>query len=106
MTQNELSLAVAFAQSDQELQTFVGEGSSQELNDLFLGYAMLDYKAACITIRDLASLIRHECMQMNGEIDTHQLNEIADIGRHKFNVVGLGDDDVVTEMPEWFAVAV
>ena len=102
MTQNELSLAVAMAQSNEELQTFVGEGSSQELNDLFLGYAMSDYKVTCITIRDLAALIRHECMQMNGELDTHQLNEIADIGKHKFSIVGLGDDDVVTELPHWF----
>jgi|SaaInlV_165m_DNA_2_1040747.scaffolds.fasta_scaffold159401_1 hypothetical protein len=111
MTRNELSLAVAMAQSDEELETFIGENSSQRLIDLFNGFGLSDYNPVHITIRDLACLVRYECTMMNCELDNHALNEIAELGKTKFIIVGLGDDDVATMLtadvlPHWYSVLV
>lgn len=112
MTRNELSLAVAMAQSDEELETFVGENSSQRLIDTFNCFGMGDFKPVHITIRDLAALIRHECMQMNGELCNRALGEIAELGKRAFMIVGLGDDEVDDlflcgeSLPHWYAVMI
>lgn len=111
MTRNELSLAVALAQSTEELETFLGENSSERLCDLFNGFGLSDYAAVHITIRDLACLIRYECTQMNGELDNRALTEIAELGKSKFIIVGLGDDSIQTvmsaeNMPHWYSVLV
>ncbi len=95
VTNNELSLAVAIAESDQTLDTFVGEGSSQALNTTFDGFGLADFEPVTITVRMLASLVRHQCMQMNGEFNSEALNEIATVGRRKFVIVGLGDDETI-----------
>lgn len=108
MTRNELSLAVAMAQSDEELETFVGENSSQRLIDTFNCFGMANFAAVTITIRDLAALVRHECMQMNGELCNRSLSEIAELGKSKFHIVGLGDDNiddlllVGASLPHWY----
>ena len=110
MTRNELSLAVSLAQSYEKLElgTFIGKHGSQRLIDLFNGYALSDYNPVHITIRDLAALVRYECMMMNGELDTAALQEIAEVGKAKFIIIGLGDDDVNTlltakNLPDWYS---
>jgi hypothetical protein len=105
MTRNEFSLAVGLAQSTESLETFVGEGSSQRLNDVFCGFGMSDYNPVHVTVRDVAALIRHQAQQFNGELDNEALEEIATVGRRKFIMVGIGDDDVGAVigacLPEW-----
>ena len=105
MRRNELSLAVAMAQSDCDLQTFIGEGSSQDLNELFNGYGLSDAPVH-VTIPQLAALIRHEAMMMNGELCGRVMDSIAAIGKTKFIIIGLGDEDVIQllecSLPGWY----
>lgn len=112
MTRNELSLALAMAQSDMELPTFLGENGSQRLIDLFEGFGLSDYQPVHITIRDLAALVRYECTMFNGEIDNVALADIAETGKTKFIVIGLGDDDIDdlflsgATLPAWYDMLV
>jgi hypothetical protein len=107
MTKTELSRAVMLAQSDADLPTFVGSGSSDSLNRTFDGFGLPDFQAVDVTIVAVAALIRHQCVTINGELDHDALQEIASVGRHKFNVVGFGADDVELERkakpPQWYA---
>jgi hypothetical protein len=107
MTKTELSRAVRLAQSDADLPTFVGPGSSESLNRTFEGFGLPDFQAKDVTIVALAALVRHQCVMMNGDLDHAALEEIASVGRRKFNVVGFGADDVEMERtakpPHWYA---
>ena len=103
MTRNELSKAVALAQTDVSLPKYIGP---QSVDCPFDGFALSDFEPVTCTIRDLAALVRYQCMQLNGELDTTALNEIAECGKRKFTIVGLGDDDIETHelsLPHWFA---
>jgi hypothetical protein len=104
MTKAELSRAVMLAQSDAALPTFLGSGSSESLNRTFEGFGLPDFQAVDVTIVALAALVKHQCVMMNGELDHDALQEIANIGRRKFNVVGFGADDVEREAkpPQWY----
>ena len=107
MTRTELSRAVMLAQSDADLPAFVGPGSSENLNRTFDGFGLPDFQAVDVTIVAVAALVRHQCVMMNGELDHDALREIASVGRHKFNVLGFGADDVELERkgkpPKWYA---
>lgn len=107
MTKAELSRAVMLAQSDAILPTFVGPGSSESLNSTFDGFGLPDFQVVDVTIVAVAALVRHQCVTLNGELDQDALQEIASVGRHKFNVVGFGADDVELEReanpPNWYA---
>jgi hypothetical protein len=100
MNQREFSLAVALAQSDETLPTLLGENCSVRLVTLFDGFGLASFKPVTVTIRDVAALVRHEAMQMNGELSNEALTEIQNVGRHKFNIVGLGDTDVTAIVTE------
>lgn len=107
MTKTELSRAVMLAQSDADLPTFLGPGSSESLNNTFEGFGLTSFPAKDVTLVALAALIRHQCVMMNGDLDHDALEEIDSVGRHKFNVVGFGADDVELERnakpPNWYA---
>lgn len=100
MNQREFSLAVALAQSDETLPTLLGENCSVRLVTLFDGFGLASFQPVTVTIRDVAALVRHEAMQMNGELSNEALTEIQNVGRHKFNIVGLGDTDVTAIVTE------
>lgn len=106
MTKTELSRAVMLAQSDADLPTFVGPGCSESLNRTFDGFGLLDFQAVDVTIVAVAALVRHQCVMLNGELDHDALQEIAIVGRHKFNIVGFGADDVELDQkanpPKWY----
>jgi len=106
MTKTELSRAVRLAQSDADLPTFLGQGSSENLNRTFEGFGLPDFQAVDVTLIAVAALVRHQCQMMNGELDHEALQEISSVGRHKFNVVGFGADDVEIEQkvkpPSWY----
>ncbi len=106
MTKTELSRAVMLAQSDADLPTFLGPGSSESLNRTFEGFSLPGFQAVDVTIVAVAALVRHECVMMNGDLDHDALQEVASVGRHKFNIVGFGADDVEMERtarpPHWY----
>ena len=56
-------------------------------DDLFNGFGLPDFKPVTCTIRQLAKLVRWQCICLNGAVDGNNLNEIAEIGRKKFIVV-------------------
>ena len=107
MTKTELSRAVRLAQSDADLPTFLGTGSSENLNRTFNGFGLPDFQAVDVTLIAVAALVRHQCQMMNGELDHEALQEISSVGRHKFNIVGFGADDMEFEQkanpPHWYA---
>lgn len=107
MTKTEFSRAVMLAQSDADLPTFVGPGSCESLNRTFEGFGLPDFQVVDVTIVAVAALVRHQCVMMNCELDPEALQEVARVGRHKFNIVGFGADSVEMERnakpPDWYA---
>ncbi len=80
MTKPELSKAMELAQSDEEIGLLD--------TDIFHGFGLPDFKQVFCTTLQLAQLIRWQCFQMNGGIDSEALQEIANMGRKRFMVVG------------------
>lgn len=83
MTKNELSKALELARSDTELPPMLGP----EATDLFDGFALESFSVVYCTMRQLAALIRYQCIMLNGGLDSEALNEIATHGKRKFMVV-------------------
>lgn len=100
MTTNELSKAVALAQSKVHLPRYIGPLS---VDCPFLGFILDDFQPVTCTIVDLAALVRHQCMNLDGTIDNVALQEIATAGKTKFTIVGLGDDTIEAELPHWYS---
>lgn len=88
MTKQQLSEAVRIAQSDVELPQFLGEKSDQELIDLFDGFGLPTFQPVVCTVKQLAALVRYQCVMYNGDVSATALNEIYRHGRRKFQVVG------------------
>lgn len=80
MNKQELKDAFEIAKSDIEI--------SFRESDVFMGFGLPEFKPVYVTKRQVAGLIRYQCFQFNGGIDNEALKEIADIGRHKFIIVG------------------
>jgi hypothetical protein len=55
---------------------------------IFAGFGLSDYQPVFVTLDSVAALINWQCLQFNGQYDPIALNEIADAGRHKFNIIG------------------
>lgn len=81
MKKSQLDQAVKVAQD--QSQSLLNEDIT-----IFNGFALTGFKTVVCTIRQLAALVRWQAVQLNGSIEGTALNEIANIGRHKFNVVG------------------
>lgn len=79
MTKDQLSQSLALALSDADL--------SKE-DEPFMGFGLPDFQPLVCTIPQVARLIRWQCIRLNGSIDSEALNEIADAGRKKFQIVG------------------
>ena len=79
MTRSQLEKAVQLALSDTDL----------DVADLaiFDGFGLRGFEPVTVTTRALAMLVRWQCIQFNGHIDPENLNEIATLGRKRFNVV-------------------
>ena len=53
------------------------------------GCALPDYQfPVFVTRKQVAKLIRWDCLQFNGEFDAEELNNIGIIGKRKFRIVG------------------
>lgn len=44
--------------------------------DLFDGFALREFRPVCCTLRSMASLIKWQALQFNGQFDQEALNEI------------------------------
>ena len=53
------------------------------------GCALPDFQyPVYVTVKQVAALIRWDCLLLNGEIDSRELNDIGIIGKKKFRIVG------------------
>ncbi len=80
MTRHELSEALTLARSGADLNL-------DEIG-IFDGFALRDFAPVVCTIEALAVLVRWQCICFDGSIDHDALNEIATVGRRRFQVVG------------------
>ena len=87
MTKENLNAAVLLAQ-DQTVRFIDDNGQHIEDISMFWGFALPSFKTVVATTRQLAALVRWQCLRTNGSMDSDNLQEIASIGRHKFNIVG------------------
>jgi len=78
MTKSELSQAVNKALSNENLG---------EVPNVVDGYGLPDFKPVHITLNNLAALVRWQCVQLNGSLDSTALNELAQIGKKKFLIL-------------------
>jgi hypothetical protein len=80
MTKDEFSKAVEIAKSDADL--------SADVTGLFDGCGLPGFEPVHVTLRNVAELIRWQALQLNGQFDAEALNEVANIGRKRFIIVG------------------
>ena len=55
---------------------------------LFDGYAYPDFDPVTCTIKQVAALMRWQARYLNGNWDMEEINDIREVGRAKFMVVG------------------
>lgn len=83
MTKEEFKQAVELAR---DRQGYLGFDDTNI--HIFSGFCLKGFKPVHCTLADVADLIRWQAFKFNGEIDAQALDEIAEVGRHKFIVVG------------------
>ena len=54
---------------------------------ILFGCALSNFKPVTTTIRVVAAMIRYQCIQLNGEFDTEELNSLANIFRRKVTII-------------------
>ena len=54
--------------------------------DIFNGFGLRDFKPVTCTVKDVAGLLKWQCLMFNGQIDHNALNEVWE-NRKKFIVV-------------------
>lgn len=80
MTKAEFAKAYNLAKSNEQL--------NYENMDLFAGYGLAGFKPVHVTIADIASLIRWQALQLNGQFDGEELHNIALAGKKGFIIIG------------------
>jgi hypothetical protein len=78
LTKQEFSDALTLANSDAKLD---GDLS------VFEGFGLEGFKPVYCTVEQVASLIRYQCLQFNGNLDSLALNEIGRHGKRKFIII-------------------
>ena len=83
MTRKELARALELAK--------IGE---REYNwavlSVFDGFGLPDFEPIQTTLWAVSRLVRYQCLQLCGEIDTVALNELAFFARKRFLIIGEG----------------
>ena len=79
MTRPQLSRALNLALTDTDL-------SREDISQFWL-FGTKDYTQRFVTIRQVARLIRWQCVMFNGSVDSKALDEVAQVARRKFIVV-------------------
>lgn len=54
---------------------------------IFDGYGLPDFRPVTCTVEALAMLLRWECVCLDGSVDAEALQQIAQLGRHRFTVL-------------------
>lgn len=89
MTTKQLSAAVAMAQ-DSSIR-FIGDNNEHLVDiTIFDGFGLHDFQPITCTLEQLAALVRWQCGMIGCGTDSHNLQEIALVGRRKFTIVGKG----------------
>ena len=78
MNKNELNQALTLAKSTETL-------TNVDIS-IFNGFALPGFAPVNVTIPQVASLIRWQAIQLDGEIDAQAFDEIASQGRMRFNL--------------------
>lgn len=55
---------------------------------VFDGFGFRDYKPVYVTLDAVAALVNWQALQFNGTYDPEAINEIAIVGRKKFQIIG------------------
>lgn len=79
MTTAELKEATALALSREDINDSI---------DCFDGFGLPSFTPVICTIRQLARLVRWQCVQLNGQIDNEAMQAIHHFGRKRFQIVG------------------
>ncbi len=95
MTKKQLSTALAMAQN-KAIRFIDDDGKHLEDISHFDGYGLAGFEPIHCTIRQLAFLIRWQCVRSNGTVDADELNNLAAVGSKKFIVL----DDPLLAMIE------
>lgn len=80
MTKTEFANAYSLAKSDIKLH--------YNNLDLFAGYGLSGFETVYVTIKDVASLIRWQALQFNGQFNSEELHNIALAGKKGFIIIG------------------
>jgi len=80
MTKKQINQALEIANSDKDL-------SNIDLKPFF-GYACKGFKPVDCPINAVACLMRWQCFQLDGTIDTEEFNDFCGYARKLFNVYG------------------
>ncbi len=82
MTTKQLAQAVELAvDSNLSLQ------SEWDQLHIFDGFGLFNFKQVTVTLKQLAALVRWQCLYLPGGIDAEALDEIAKAGKTKFMVL-------------------
>ena len=81
MTTQEFKAAFKLANSGQDL-------SEVDMGHLF-GFGLKGFKPTATTIDAVARMLRWQGMQFNGQWDMEAVNEVREVGRYKFIIVGV-----------------
>ena len=57
-------------------------------DSMLYGYGLADFKPVHTTLEAVAKTIRWQALQFNGEWNAEALNEVAELGRRNFLVLG------------------
>ena len=79
MTKQQMSQAMELAYSKEDL-------SNVDIS-IFDGYGLADFGSVFCTIRQVARLIRWQCIQWNGELDAHEWDALCWAARNRFNCI-------------------
>jgi len=52
------------------------------------GYGLPGFKPVSVTIEMVAAMIRWQCIQLNGEIDAEEFDQLVNVFRHKVTIIG------------------
>jgi len=79
MNKPELKLALELAKSNQPLPT---------IPSCLNGYGLPGFTPVYVTIQAIAALIQWQCVCLDGSLDSEALNELATLGRKRFQIIG------------------
>jgi hypothetical protein len=94
MTTKQLEAALSMAVNDQ--RSMIDEDIMQ-----FDGFGLKNFEPVTCTLRQLAALVRWQCVRYNGTVDSDALQEVAESGRRAFTVL----EDPVAQLRELLAAA-